>query len=154
MRGGKTAWLLRRCLSISLVVVPARSTSPNMDKSHRNFAFIICTFRFENRCITFVAGAGAPTTGARVFREWPSLKAATSQRFVEALAPALPDSLNRLRLDKSRAHTAQRMRGPAQVRSIWLPPCGPERNPIERVWRDLKDDLAWQPCADREVQQN
>jgi putative transposase len=26
-------------------------------------------------------------------------------------------------------------------------------NPIERFWRDLKDDLAWQPCVDLEAQQ-
>ncbi len=24
---------------------------------------------------------------------------------------------------------------------------------MERVWRDLKDDLAWQPCTDLDVQQ-
>jgi hypothetical protein len=26
-------------------------------------------------------------------------------------------------------------------------------NPIERVWRDLKDDVAWQPFANLEAQQ-
>jgi hypothetical protein len=26
-------------------------------------------------------------------------------------------------------------------------------NPIERVWRDLKDDLAWQQHANLDVQQ-
>src|SRR5919106_1094915 len=33
--------------------------------------------------------------------------------------------------------------GRRHVRPLWLPPYGPELNPIERVWRDLKDDLAW-----------
>jgi hypothetical protein len=36
-RGGKTASLLRGCLSISLVEVPVRSTSPNRDKSLNPF---------------------------------------------------------------------------------------------------------------------
>jgi transposase len=33
------------------------------------------------------------------------------------------------------------------------PPYGPELNPIERVWRDLKDDLAWLQFPDLEAQQ-
>jgi hypothetical protein len=28
-------------------------------------------------------------------------------------------------------------------RRVFLPPYGPELNPIERVWRDLKDAPAW-----------
>jgi transposase len=30
------------------------------------------------------------------------------------------------------------------VRLVFLPPYCPQLNPIERVWRDVKDDLAWQ----------
>ena len=33
------------------------------------------------------------------------------------------------------------------------PPYGPELNPIERVWRDLKDAMAWLQFPDREAQQ-
>ena len=36
---------------------------------------------------------------------------------------------------------------------VWLPPSCPELNPIERVWRDVKDDLAWQQFVDLEAQQ-
>jgi hypothetical protein len=46
-------------------------------------------------------------------------------------------------LDNSGAHTAQRLTLPANVRLVFLPPYWPELNPIERVWRDLKDALAW-----------
>jgi transposase len=42
---------------------------------------------------------------------------------------------------------------PANVRFVFLPPYGPELNPIERLWRDLKDDLAWQPCISVDAQQ-
>lgn len=45
------------------------------------------------------------------------------------------------------------MQWPAHVQPVWLPPYGPERNPMERVWRDMNDDLAWQPCVDLEAQQ-
>ena len=101
-----------------------------------------------------VYGAVAPTTGERFFLEWPSLNADTFQLFVDAFTQAFPASLNILLLDKSSAHTAQRIQWPAHVRYVWLPPYGPELNPIERVWRDMKDDLAWQQCADLEAQQD
>jgi transposase len=39
------------------------------------------------------------------------------------------------------------------VQPVWLPPYCPELNPIERVWRDVKDDLAWQQFVDLTAQQ-
>ena len=101
----------------------------------------------------YVYGAVAPTTGERFFLELPYLNADTFQLFVDAFAQAFPDSLNILLLDNSGAHTAQRIRWPAHVRYVWLPPYCPELNPIERLWRDLKDDLAWQQFPDLAAQQ-
>jgi putative transposase len=40
------------------------------------------------------------------------------------------------------------------VRLVCWPPYCPELNPIERVWRDLKDDLAWQQFPNVAVQQD
>ena len=94
-----------------------------------------------------------PTTGARFFLELPYLTADACQIFIEAFAHAFSDSLTLLRLDNSGAHTAPHLRWPEHVRPLWLPPYGPELNPIERVWRDLKDDLAWLQFPDRDAQQ-
>jgi transposase len=102
----------------------------------------------------YVYGAVAPTTGERFFLELPYLDADTFQLFLDAFGQAFPDSLNILLLDNSGAHTAQRLRWPENVRCVWLPPYCPELNPIERVWRDLKDDLAWQQFTDLEAQQD
>jgi hypothetical protein len=104
----------------------------------------------------YVYGAIAPTTGERFFLELPYLNADTFQLFVDAFAEAFPDSLNILLLNNSGAHTAQYIRWPAHVRCVWLPPYCPELNPIERVWRDLrdlKDDLAWLQFTDLDAQQ-
>jgi transposase len=101
----------------------------------------------------YVYGAVAPTTGERFFLELPYLNAESFQLFVDAFAQAFPDSLNLLLLDNSGAHTAQRLRWPAPVRYVWLPSYCPELNPIERVWRALKDNLAWQQFADLDAQQ-
>jgi transposase len=102
----------------------------------------------------YVYGAVAPTTGERFFLELPYLNADMFQLFVDDFAQAFPDSLNILLLDNSGAHTAQRLRWPENVRAVWLPPYCPELNPIERLWRDLKDDLAWQQFVDLDAQQH
>jgi hypothetical protein len=99
-------------------------------------------------------GAVEPTTGARFFLEWPSLHAAMFQLFVNAFAQAFPDRLNSLLLDNRGAHTASPLTLPENVRRLFLPPYGPELHPIERVWRDLKDALAWLPCANLAAQQD
>ena len=88
-------------------------------------------------------GAVAPTTGARFVLGRPYLNADTFPRFGGAFAQACPDSCNILLFDTSGAHTAQRIRWPAHVQPVWLPPSCPELNPSERVWRDVKAALAW-----------
>jgi putative transposase len=75
------------------------------------------------------------------------------QLFMDAFAEAFPSSLHVRLLDNSGAHTAERLILPANVCLVFLPPYGPELNPIERVWRDLKDALAWLQFTTLEAQQ-
>lgn len=96
----------------------------------------------------YLYGAAAPTSGERFFQERPALNADQFQRFLDAFSQAFADSLNILVLDKSGAHTARRLTLPGNVRLVFLPPYSPELNPIERVWRDLKDALAWRLFSD------
>ena len=102
----------------------------------------------------YVYGAVAPTTGERFFLELPYLNAEMFQLFLDAFAQAYPDSLNILLLDNSGAHTAQQLIWPTNVCAVWLPPYCPELNPIERVWRDLKDGLAWLQFPTLDAQQD
>jgi transposase len=101
-----------------------------------------------------VDGAVEPTTGDRFFLELPFLNTEGFQIFVDAFAAAFPDSLNLLLLDNSGAHTTQRLTLPANVRLVLLPPYCPEPNPIERVWRDLKDACVWLQFPTLAVQQD
>jgi transposase len=101
----------------------------------------------------YVYGAVAPTSGESFFLEMPHLNSTNFQVFLETFAQAFPDSLNLLVLDKSGGHTATQVMLPENVRLVWLPPASPELNPIERVWRDLKDGLAWQQFPDLDAQQ-
>jgi transposase len=100
----------------------------------------------------YVYGAVALTTGERFFLELPYLNADMFQLFLDAFAQAFPDSLNILLLHNSGAHTAQRLRWPDNVHGVWLPPYCPELNPMERVWRALKDEVAWAQFANLAAQ--
>jgi hypothetical protein len=99
-------------------------------------------------------GAVAPTTGERFVLARPYLNAEGFQRFIDAFAQAFADRLNILPLDNSGAHMDQRLMIPAHVRLVCFPPSCPALNPIERVWRDLQDDIAWQPCSDLDAPQD
>jgi transposase len=101
-----------------------------------------------------VYGAVAPTTGERFCLELPYLNAEMFQICLDAFAQTYPDSLNILLLDTSGAHTAPRLIWPANVCAVWLPPYCPELNPIERVWRNLKDVLAWLQFPNLDAQQD
>ena len=102
----------------------------------------------------YVYGAVEPTTGARFCLAWPYLNAQMFQRFGDAVAHTFPDSLNILVLDNSGAHTSSQLTLPENVRLLFLPPYCPELSPIERVWRDLKDDVAWLQFANLDAQQD
>jgi hypothetical protein len=99
-----------------------------------------------------VSGAVAPTTGERVCRPRPSLTAASVPLGVAAVAEAFADRFNSRRRDHRGAPTAHRLTSPANVRLGCFPPDGPERSPIERVWRDLTDDVAGPPCLKGDAQ--
>jgi transposase len=53
-----------------------------------------------------------------------------------------------LLLDNSGAHTAKRLKLPENVALVFQPAANPELNPAERVWQDLKEQLAWLTFAD------
>jgi len=45
-------------------------------------------------------------------------------------------------LDNGAFHKAKALQLPPNVVPLFLPPYSPELNPIEHIWRDLKDQLA------------
>jgi hypothetical protein len=101
----------------------------------------------------YLYGAVAPATGARLCLALSYPNAATFRFSGDAFAQAFPDSSNSLLLDTSGAQMTQGIRWPAHGQAVWLPPDGPELHPVERGWRDVQGDLAWQPYVDLEAPQ-
>jgi transposase len=94
----------------------------------------------------YLYGAVEPTTGASFFLELPYLNRRAFQWWLDGFAAAFPESLNVLVLDNGAGHKAKAVRWPSNVVPVFLPPYSPELNPIERLWRDLKDKLADVPA--------
>ena len=101
----------------------------------------------------YLYGAVAPTSGEHLFLSFPRLTSTTFHRFLDTFAQAYPDSLTMLVLDNSGAHTAKRLTIPPNMRFVLLPPYAPELNPIERLWRAVKDDVAWHQFPDVDTHQ-
>jgi len=91
----------------------------------------------------WVYGSIAPTSGEHFFLLLPTLSAEAMQLFLDEFAKAHADSFNLLVMDNSGAHTAKRLNVPTNVGLVFQPAANPELNPAERVWQDLKAQLAW-----------
>jgi hypothetical protein len=101
-------------------------------------------YRFESYSLY---GAIEPTTGTSFFLEFPRLDADCFQVFVDHFTAPYAGSFNLFVLANGACHTAQRLRLPPDLVFVPLPPYSPELNPSERLWRDLKDHLAFPLCT-------
>jgi transposase len=95
---------------------------------------------FEN---FYVYGAIEPTSGESFFLELPHLNSALFQIFLNEFAHCYQESMNIIVMDNGSCHTAKSLRIPENVVCLFLPPYSPELNPIERLWQDVKAQLAW-----------
>lgn len=87
-------------------------------------------------------GAGEPLTGQSFFLELPLLNTQGFQLFLDHFAATDLTCFHLLLLDNGAFHKARSLRLPPNVALLFSPPYAPELNPIERLWRDLKDWLS------------
>jgi len=86
-------------------------------------------------------GAVEPATGEAHFWEMPALDAECFSVYLSALSAAYPDTLNVVVLDNAPAHVAQALVVPTNVVLLPLPPYSPELNPVERLWRHVRQQI-------------
>lgn len=91
----------------------------------------------------YLYGAVEPETGQRFFTEHDRLTSDCFQVFLDRFARAFPYSRNVMILDNGRFHKAKKLVIPDNIELIFLPPYSPELNPVERLWQDVKDQLAF-----------
>jgi transposase len=97
-------------------------------------------FRFEN---FYLYGAVAPCPGESCFLELPQLNTANFQIFLNAFAHQYQETVNIVLMENGSCHTAKSLVIPENMVCLFLPPSSPERNPIERLWQEVKAQLAW-----------
>jgi transposase len=91
----------------------------------------------------YLYGAVEPETGQRFPAEHERLNSDCFQDFLDRFAKAFPRSHNIMILDNGRFHKAGKLSIPENVQFVFLPPYSPELNPVERLWQDLKDAVAF-----------
>jgi len=89
-----------------------------------------------------------PLSGTSLLLEFSHLDSTCFEAFLVAFAVQFPDDLHVIQVDNARAHSAQTLAIPDNVVLLFQPPYCPEVNPIERLWRELKRDLAWMHFED------
>jgi putative transposase len=106
-------------------------------------------YRFES---LYLYGAVEPLTGQSFFLELPALNTQGFQLFLDHFTATDPTSFHLLLLDNGAFHKARALQLPPNLGLLFFPPYTPELNPIERLWRDLKDWLAqYQPASLRQL---
>jgi transposase len=87
-----------------------------------------------------VLTAVCPATGEAEGLVSPALNAEVVQLFLDQLSAATPAGTHRLLVwDGAGYHVAKGLRVPANLTVLTLPPYSPELNPVERLWRYLRD---------------
>ncbi len=105
-------------------------------------------YRFES---LYLYGAVEPLTGESFFLELPLLNTQGFQLFLDYFAATDPTTFQVLLLDNGAFHKSRSLRLPPNVGLVFFPPYSPELNPIERLWRDLKDWLSFSSPATLEA---
>lgn len=88
-------------------------------------------------------GLVEPITGQSFFWEWSHLNSDCFEIFLELFSQKYPEELHFIQLDNGRFHYTKDLQIPDNIILIFQPPYTPEVNPIERLWRYLKDRLQW-----------
>lgn len=99
----------------------------------------------------YLYGAADPKTGDTFFLELPYLNTECFQIYLDELSKAYNDSFNILLLDRGAFHRSGSLKIPHNVALIFIPPYSPELNPIERLWEDIKAEIANELYSDIEA---
>lgn len=96
-------------------------------------------FQFES---CYLYGAVEPITGESFFLELPNLNTQCFQIYLDEFSKAFADSFNVMLLDRGKFHQAKSLIIPHNIAPVFIPPYSPELNPIERLWEDIKAEIA------------
>ena len=87
-------------------------------------------------------GIAEPLTGESFSEKYPRLNMNNFQDFMNRFAEKYKHCLNIIIGDRSRCHTSHNIEFHGNIIMIFIPPYRPEPNPVERLWKSMKDKIA------------
>lgn len=102
----------------------------------------------------YLYGAVEPLSGESFFLELPYLNSDNFQVFLDEFFKQYDSGLNIMVLDNGSFHKAKELRIPENVLFLFLPAYCPELNPIERLWEDIKSQIAFEIYKELETLKN
>lgn len=93
-------------------------------------------------------GLVEPLSGDKFFVTAPQVNTFFFEFLLQEFARHQPEVYKIIFLDKAGYHRAKALQVPDNIRLVYLPSSNPELNPVERVWRDLKDKVAFHNFKD------
>ena len=97
----------------------------------------ICTFQQVFKS-TYLFGAFSPINGDSFLLELPYCSTETFQVYLNEFSLHNPTEFKIIVLDNGAFHKAYKLKIPANIALIFLPPYSPELNPAERIWEIMK----------------
>jgi hypothetical protein len=101
----------------------------------------VCKKQYNFKSL-WIYGIAEPLTGETFFAESPGLNKENFETFISMFSKRHKHCLNIVIGDRSRCHTAQNIRFPDNIVMKFIPPYSPELNPMERLWKSMKDNIA------------
>jgi len=91
------------------------------------------------RHYTYVYGAISPLDGSSDFLILPSMRKEAFDYFLKELSRRYPDEHIALILDGAASHRSENVDVPENITLIGLPPYSPQLNPIENLWKVMRE---------------
>lgn len=91
------------------------------------------------RQYTYAYGAVSPLDGKSDFLILPSMRTEAFAYFLQELSRRYPDEDIALILDGAASHRTEKLPIPENITLIALPPYSPQLNPIENLWKVIRE---------------
>ncbi len=92
---------------------------------------------------TYFYSAVEPISGDMFTLELPYFDTNCFQIFLDHFSQNDPDNFHIVWMDQAGVHKAHKLVIPDNIKLQFIPPYSPELNPIERLWEEIKNHLAW-----------
>lgn len=92
----------------------------------------------------YLYGVVEPKSGESFFFEFCHLDTICFEKFLELFSEAYPEDLHIIQVDNGSFHSSLQLHIPDNIILLFQPSHTPQVNPIERLWKEIKEELSWE----------